>query len=281
MHVRSCESQVRSGDPIAGAWPGVRIHPRVLRAEIAHAVIENASGDHGALWLGASEVALTDTQIRNAKGTGVVAERDTRFTRMADNVFDHAGKVALSLHAPAVGDLGANRFDAGAVVLVHGGTIAQPATWRNLGVPYVIEVDVDINGADNATATLEIAAGSELRFRDVQLSLGGYGNSKLVAAGTADAPVVLTSDDDKAAGAWKGIAVHRRGKVRLAHVKLSYTGGKAGVVVDDDAVVDVSSVSCAGCAGAVIASTCAARLTTADIVAEAGTPVGEAKPACN
>jgi hypothetical protein len=70
----------------------------------------------------------------------------------------------------------------------------------------VIEVTEDLT-IDGGSLTLE--AGASLAFKDGAGLIVGRGEpGKLVVQGTAEAPVVLTSAGDKAAGVWKGVVLH-------------------------------------------------------------------------
>lgn len=70
----------------------------------------------------------------------------------------------------------------------------------------VIEVTEDLT-IDGGSLTLE--AGASLAFKDgAGLIVGRTEAAKLVVQGTAEAPVILTSAGDRAAGVWKGVALH-------------------------------------------------------------------------
>jgi hypothetical protein len=235
-----------AGDSAPGAWQGVRLYDKADRSQIAYLVIENAGGDKGALNVEASDVVLNSSTIRNAKELGLVVAQHGRFSELAGNVFEKAGAVAVSLYAPAVADLGANTFDAGAYVQINGGTVEQNATWRNPGAPYVVVEDISIEG--KTRATLEITAGTELRFKDAEISVGQYSDGVLVVSGSADKPVVFTTAEAKEPGAWKGISVRGHGELRMSYATLA-CGGAAdhrGVLYIDGGKATVTATAFEG-----------------------------------
>jgi parallel beta-helix repeat protein len=76
-----------------------------------------------------------------------------------------------------------------------GGVILEDTVWNTVGSPYIVVEWVEIAGG----ATLTIEPGVAVRFRNgLGLWVGGWdhgGRGTLVARGTADAPVVFTSND--------------------------------------------------------------------------------------
>ncbi len=83
--------------------------------------------------------------------------------------------------------------------------IRDSQTWPNLGIPYAIYDTVSVHGPNAPMLTL--APGTELgfkRFAGLYVGVGGPGG--LIAVGTAEEPIVFTSDQDaKLRGSWNGI----------------------------------------------------------------------------
>lgn len=83
---------------------------------------------------------------------------------------------------------------------VVSGTISEDTTWTVEGMPYVITGDVTVRHTatgEDSVATLTIEPGVTVRFRsNTRLAFGYSSNYRgaLVAQGTAEAPIVFTSD---------------------------------------------------------------------------------------
>ena len=110
------------------------------------------------------------------------------------NSFSGTGDSPVRLNPNDVRWLSSNTFDwpLAKSYRVIGGTIENNATWRSLGVPYVIDGSVTIASGD----TLTIDAG-------VLIKMNRYGwtvNGGLIAAGDPGLPVVFTSIHDDAWG---------------------------------------------------------------------------------
>jgi hypothetical protein len=111
--------------------------------------------------------------------------------------------------------------------ITAGGAITSDTVWDADTVHVVSDVTVE-NGV-----TLEIASGTRVEFDDYyELDIGG----RLLAVGTDEAPIVLTSDepelfrtDTTAAGCWAGIRFEwtpaANGESRLEHCVLEYAKG--------------------------------------------------------
>lgn len=215
-----------AGDAAPGAWRGVRLYAHANRSQIDHLVIENAGDDKGALFLDAQDLVVKGSTIRNAKEVGIVVGDNGRLAELSGNTFDKAGKIAVKAHPNVIGAIGANKFDDGAYVEIEGGSVEDSAKWQNPGAPYVVIGEIDVDGK-NGRATLEITAGTELRFKDADLDVGYNREATLVVSGTADKPVIFTAAEDKTPGTWHGIWVYAKGEVRIANAQISYAGGGA------------------------------------------------------
>ena len=219
----------------AGYWSGLRIYEGAADVVIEGLIVEYAGGGStaAAIWLKNAEVDLVDTTIRVSEGAGLGFKGSGRLGEDSSGiVIDDAGSLAYG-PAGAMGTLPADTLATGLVderiVLLDDGSIEAPATWPNLGVPYVIQVDVNIEGDAETPAVLSLAEGTELRFDNGKvLALGKNGAAGLVAVGTEEAPIVFTSQESNAAGAWDGIAVYsntENEQLVLDHVRVENAGG--------------------------------------------------------
>lgn len=234
-----------AGDAAPGAWPGVQLYEHAARSQIAGLVIENAGGDKGALYIDAPDVSLTNSTIRNAKDIGIRVDNRGGFAQMSGNTFDKAGKLALTIFPRAAGGLGANKFDDGGFVQINPGRVEDSAKWQNPGAPYVLIGEIDVDGK-NGRATLEIAAGTELRGKDAEIDIGYSSEATLVISGTADKPVVFTTAEDKTPGAWHGIWIYGKGEGRITHAAISYAGGGndgRGAIMLDGGTASITNVA--------------------------------------
>jgi hypothetical protein len=230
-----------AGDAVPGAWKTLGLYAGAARSRLEGLILENAGTDDGALRVEAEDVVLKGSTLRNLKGVGLFGNDGARFAEMSGNTFTKAGQIAANLGAPTLGGLGANKFDADAVVMVRGGRVEDSAKWQNPGAPYLVTSDVEVEGK-NGRATLEILAGTELRFKNTALSVGYNADAMLIVSGTADKPVVFTSGDLKEPGAWKGVWVYGRGDVRVTGATFQYGGAQddEGALVIDGATAAVS-----------------------------------------
>jgi hypothetical protein len=230
-----------AGDPVPGAWKMLALYKGAARSRIEGLVLENAGTDDGALRVDAEDIVLKGSTLRNLKGVGLFGDDGARFAEMGGNTFSKAGKIAASFMAATLGGLGANKLEADAVIMVRGGHVEDSAKWQSPGAPYLVVGDVDVDGK-NGRATLEIGAGTELRFKNTGLSVGYNADAILVVSGTADKPVVFTSGDLNEPGAWKGVWVYGRGDLRVTGATFQYGGAQddAGAVMVDGAPVAIA-----------------------------------------
>lgn len=158
----------------------------------------------------------------------------------------------LLIHGGAVGTIPEGEYTGNGTdqILVQNATsLADDAiTFRDRGVPYQLQGGFSIapvdSAADGGLSTVTLEAGVVLVFDADASTVASFGLGtsngtaaeniwpvRLVAEGTADAPVVLTSAEDApAAGDWAGIewaGGPATGNV-MSHVHIEYAGGDSG-----------------------------------------------------
>ena len=104
------------------------------------------------------------------------------------------------------------------------GAIVTSTTWTAAASPYLVTCDVTVN----AGVTLTLEPGTRVRFREPNYSqgIGLVVNGTLRAQGTADAPIVFTSNrSSPQKGDWKGISFGASSTNSLLdHVVVEYAG---------------------------------------------------------
>lgn len=111
----------------------------------------------------------------------------------------------------------------------HGAAVRKDLTLRKACSPFTIHGGIDV--LDNATLTIE--PGVELRFRDrdwLEIAAAGTRGGRLIARGTEEEPIVLTSEspETRTKGTWFGVwfnAGTAPGSV-LSHAVVRAAGGR-------------------------------------------------------
>ena len=129
---------------------------------------------------------------------------------------------------------------AAAETIVPGATITTDTTWPASGSPYVINGDLMV--ASGATFTLE--PGVQVKF-NTSGRLVVQNGATLIAAGTADAPVTITSNAaTPGPGNWQYILFDPGSHGRLDYCTLAYAGAGSSATL----YVDSSDVQMRNCA---------------------------------
>ena len=204
---------------------GLQLYAGARAPEIDFLVIEYAGGvDKAALThfetrgLG----KLTNSTFRHLKGEAIrVDASNERFAAFDNNTFDDVGDAALRVPLELAHGLGANnKFTDKARVTLFSET-KKDTTLENIGAPYLVEGELNVNGAETKSATLTIASGTTLLFNDQgKLSVSYYAPAKLVAKGTPEKPITF----GKLLTSWNGIGLYGKGVIELENVVISGTG---------------------------------------------------------
>jgi hypothetical protein len=255
------------------------------KATLRHVTLEGGGADletmHATLfvrgpgeWPSRRDVLVDHVTIKGSFGYGAVVDRAAAFAEgSTDLVIEGAGmgdaryQFPLFVGEAAIHTLPSGKYTGNAIDEIHiiedsvlpGAGLREDATMRDLGVPYRVGggtssvLAVERSPITNAVSTLTIEAGVHIRFlprsfvnvhhQNADEEAGGA----LVANGTAEKPIVLTSaSPTPQKGDWGGIWFGGRplGTNKLDHVKIEYAGGDClcglatcNDLVDHDAAV--------------------------------------------
>lgn len=204
-----------SSDP--GAWTGVVMSENTTDSAtvLEHLTLRHGGGafSEGCLDLRGARPTLKNVRLERCEGFGLHLDHDASLAEGSTGLVstDHRG-AAVSLMAPAVASLprADSSYEGSELpgIRVRGGTVARSGTWQDLGVPYVVEDDLYVQG--EASPVLTAAAGVRLEMaagKGIYVAYDGRAGG-LAASGTAQAPVVFSSHQNPSKGAWSGILFH-------------------------------------------------------------------------
>lgn len=248
--------QLESGKP----WAYLRAFaPSTMR--LAYVTIDGAGGEpvnaYGALEVRADQTKAAEellhvdhVTIKGSAGYGVSLREGGAFTKTSTDLTITGSALAplriqprLATNLPK-GTYVGNKEDVIQVETSPYGEISvEDVTFRARGIPYKIGSKLtfgDLRVGGGATpVTLTLEPGVVLKFNKhtsaallVEASTGTKpAMGTLVAVGTADQPIVLTSADPApAAGAWRGLVFGQLPSAgnKLEHVKIEFAGGPSG-----------------------------------------------------
>ncbi|MCB9765890.1 MAG: right-handed parallel beta-helix repeat-containing protein [Alphaproteobacteria bacterium] len=243
---------------VNGTWDGVGVYLEG-EASLRYAEIVGAgSGPEANLYVDGAEVLVDHVTLSDGVGFGV---------RLVDGGRLHEDSTALTVtgtegwSGEAAADqvhtlpsedssYDGNRFDG---VLVNGATVETSVTWEDLGVPYVVLGNVDMEGLASDPAVLTVGPGAVLMFdegRGLRLSRRG-GESALVLGEEGADVVTLTALSAPEPGFWAGIAAYDGATdLTLGSVLIEWaTGGEdATVYAEEGVTVRMNDVRVSGSA---------------------------------
>lgn len=229
--------------PGAGDWVGVKLWTNTMNGTALKYVKFDYCGSNSDACLvgtGAKPNRVTVDHVSFAHvGPGSDAiwqkDKDSNFTitscTFSDIPTSPTQSYAISVYAPSFAGIDSNNvFNGGAMVALLGGYVEANSTWKNIGTTVAVTADVGIEGA--ATPVLTLAAGSVYKFASgIELAVGYGDPGSLTVAGTAAAPVTLTSlAGTPAAGDWLGIRLWNSGTATIKYANISYAGSDRGAV---------------------------------------------------
>lgn len=233
-----------SGDKVAGVWNGIEIYGKGARSSIAHAVIEWA-GTKQALLLQAEDVTVEGVTIKGSKELAVKIDKQATLAKFDGNTFEETDEQVIRIDPQDAGGLGKdNKFPEGGVVQVVAGRVEEDTTWQDIGAPWHITGKIEVRVEAGNRSTLTVEAGNELSFDgDARMQIGYAAEGTVKLIGTADAPVLLRSDEREEAGAWPGLEVYSKGEIEVVHAHFKHAGKddkKGALYIDNEARMSLS-----------------------------------------
>jgi len=162
------------------------------------------------------------------------------FSTFTNNTINTTAKYGLVINSQKLGTVGTgNVFTNIFGVLIEGDYNSTTAhTWKNLGVPYIITNEIDIDG------NLTIEAGTTFKFESTGWMGIGYNSATtFIADGTNAAPILFTSNaSSPIAGNWRGITFYGNTmtNTKMNYCVIDYAGALAvygALHVADDASI--------------------------------------------
>jgi hypothetical protein len=225
VHIRSG----RGDEAEPGDWAGIFVSggSTAQANSLSYTVVEHGGAQgYGALMLGHdASMAVGSSIFANNAGPGVELQGSGTLREFSGNVIARNGGSAVSLPPDAAGQLGPGQYGPNAIdgVQLTYGNVETSATWRDLGVPYLVTLGFWV-GSTGGVVELTLAAGSSLAMSE-GASISFAETGRLVVAGTALRPVHIASGaTPPRAGDWNELRFH--GTLNhIRHATLAYGGG--------------------------------------------------------
>ncbi len=238
----------------AGDWKSLNFYDGAIDCEFDFCVFEYGGGNdyHGMIYLHEAMVSITNSTIAHSASYGIMAHENGEFFNFHRNTFHDNALYPISLYPNAVYSMGPeNVFETGTSILVSDDknlTQSSEFTWLNQSIPYVIEGNMRVGSVKGTI--LNINKGTVLKFLDnaqIQIAYGSENTGKIISKGTADEPVVFTTNSaSPAKGDWKGISLYNGSEgTKLDNCLINYAGGLTnyGAVNLFDAGINVSTIA--------------------------------------
>ena len=221
-----------------GAWRGLVFASEGSSSHLEHVTLRGCgqpTGEGACLSLrDKASPVLLDVSVDKSGSLGVLVADDGSSFGPDSARLSVSGSTgfALSLAANHADSLPPNSTfsDNGRDAVLLAGDVTHSLSWPNPGVPYVIQQRIHVERpVDDEIATLTLTPGTTLRFgSEGELALGsGTYVADLISEGTADAPILFTSDSaSPQPGQWRGLHLgpYITPATRLVHTTVEYAG---------------------------------------------------------
>ncbi|MBN2614215.1 MAG: right-handed parallel beta-helix repeat-containing protein [Bacteroidales bacterium] len=243
-----------SSAPSAGDWDRIEFGKSATNtSSLKYCDISYGGGfsNTSAMILVAStSVTIENCSISDSYSEGINIEPEGFFESFINNEITDCAGFAIDLFPNAVSSIGTNNYITSAMGIgIKSGYYTQDhSTWLKQTVPYVAIGDIQIRS--EAGCQLTLAPGVTIEMgKDASLLVcygGGYGT--LIAEGTPDEPILITSaaTTDKSPGSWDRIAFFdgTGSGTSLKNCVIEYGGGYGpteGMVVIDNCSVSMEN----------------------------------------
>ena len=235
--------------PIPGDWRGITFYSLAAAGcALDHCTVEYA--DSAAITVDAAVVAITNCLVQQGAGYGVDCTPNGAFADFSNNVITTCHR-PLHIFCQNVTSIGTgNNFLGNGqnqdVVEVNGGSLSASADWPNPGVPYLLNSELAVSGANSPVLTL--APGTTIKcLPGVDIRVGYPSPGGLIADGTAGRITFTSAVVPPAPGDWRGIEFYPsalNSACRLTNCKIEYGGAAdSGNVVINDVTPDIEQDS--------------------------------------
>ncbi len=235
------------GATSAGFWRGVEVYRGTSDVQLTNVSIASSGGKTAALSVEDTPLLAQNLVIERSGTVGLKLEGESAFAEGSSGLAIRESELALVLPAAAVPTIPSAGLDfadnAVAAIQVAGvSAVAASGTWTDLGLPYWIDDDIDIDGTADRPALVTLNPGVTLLFgNNTGIFVGKKGASGLRVQGTAALPVTMEPWSANDPGAWAGVAIYDAvmdEEVVLEHLVIGYAGGS--VLKGNLQVVDAS-----------------------------------------
>ncbi len=191
-------------------------------------------GNKGEIYVTGSTVKIENSNISNSAKSGINCDSGGGFVSFDNNVLKNDVTYPVIVGARFANTIGTGNTFGTPGILVNAETIISNVTWLAQPVPYIINGEIYVES--NSGNTLTISPGTTVAFdqnSDIEFGYDSNTSGKLIAQGTAAAPITFTSAapaGNQSAGDWNSIYFYSgtmSGSI-LDHCNISYGGGSSG-----------------------------------------------------
>jgi large repetitive protein len=241
-----------ASNPKSGDWDYILFNESSNTSTFSFCTFEYGGGstNYGTIHIDGTKITVTNCHFRHSNSYGIscYADQESGFNEFKGNLMTEIIKNPIVIHANSAHNIGTgNAFTAVPGILIKGSSFTNPdATWSKQTVPYIIDNNLSIAGAN--TPTLRIAPGTTIQLNSGgSISVGGNGvYGQLIAEGTAEEKIFFTSNaTNPQAGDWHYIHFEEGATdCILNHTMVTYGGGstnKGMIEITNNALVDISN----------------------------------------
>jgi hypothetical protein len=216
--------------PAAGAWEGLFFYGNTLNntsLAYCNVLFAGSNTNYGAINLLNSDIAINNSTIANSGSFGIhttYSNLKGGFVSFSNNTINATAKYGIEIHSQKVSGIGTgNTFTNIKGIQLFGDFLSTTAqTWKNLGAPYIISNEIDIDGP------LTIEPGTTFKFEsNGWLAIGYYEATTFIADGTSTAPITFTTAaTTPVAGTWRGVVFYEEAQTnsKMNYCIVEYAG---------------------------------------------------------